>query len=246
LRKVIELDPKNVVARARLAQVLVVQKHPEEAIAQLEAAAAADPTYAFAPMQIGVIHLGMGQRDQARAAFTRAVTIAPTFAPANFQLGQLLAEDGDSAAAIKYLDQALAADPLHVQAYYVLAQALRKSGREEDRSRAAQASAAFEKLQPFQREINRHRSVLNTSPNACDSLVFCAQRLEEIGRTDAALEHLNTALAGNSHSVAALKLRASLLSAQGKRSEARQDLELAVKLAPDDAEIAQALERLKP
>lgn len=78
--------------------------HPEEALAHLGRAAAAEPKNADIHVQIGFANLAMGQLEAAEAAFRRTLELAPVYADARLGLARVAQRRGDHAAALAELD----------------------------------------------------------------------------------------------------------------------------------------------
>ena len=156
LRRAVEIQPLFVEARVRLADVLAEGGHEDEAIAQLEAAVAANPEHATeAWNNLGFLHLQAGRTDAARAPLARAVALDPDFAEARVNLGTvfLLAEDLD--AAVAQFEAATRARPDYAPAYGNLGVAYLQQGR------AADARRMFERLLDLDPADQRARAYLH-------------------------------------------------------------------------------------
>jgi tetratricopeptide (TPR) repeat protein len=73
-------------------------------------AATINPRDADAHVQLGLIHLQRGQRDEAAARFRRAVEIDPREVDARFHLGRLAREDGRHEEALRHFEVVLEKD----------------------------------------------------------------------------------------------------------------------------------------
>jgi Tfp pilus assembly protein PilF len=91
-----------------------------EAELELEQLTAEQPGYPGPHVNLAIVYLRDGRRDDARKALERALTIDPGHAAANTQLGVLLREEGKFAEAEAAYRRALAADPEHALAHYNL------------------------------------------------------------------------------------------------------------------------------
>lgn len=87
---------------------------------ELEQLAKAFPTYPGPHVNLALVYLHDGRRDDARAALDRALAIEPGHVAANNQLGILLREQGKFADAEEAYRRALATDPNHGLAHYNL------------------------------------------------------------------------------------------------------------------------------
>jgi Tfp pilus assembly protein PilF len=79
------------------------------------------PDYPGPHVNLALVYLNDGRRDDARAALERALTLDAGHAAANTQLGILLREDGEFAAAEAAYRRALESNPEHGLAHYNLA-----------------------------------------------------------------------------------------------------------------------------
>lgn len=87
---------------------------------ELEQLTQAFPAYAGPYVNLALVYLHDGRRDDARAALDRALDIDPGHAAANNQLGILLREQGKFAEAEEAYRRALETDPAHALAHYNL------------------------------------------------------------------------------------------------------------------------------
>lgn len=92
-----------------------------EAELELEQLTAEQPTYPGPHVNLAIVYLRDGRRDDGRKALDRALAIDPGHAAANTQLGVLLREEGKFAEAEAAYRRALASDPEHALAHYNLA-----------------------------------------------------------------------------------------------------------------------------
>lgn len=86
---VLRLDPANGEARAGLARVAMRRGRPEEALAHLQQACAAEPGNAVLLRSLATAAQACGYLDEARQALEFAVSLQPGFYLAHLQLGQL-------------------------------------------------------------------------------------------------------------------------------------------------------------
>lgn len=78
-------------------------------------AATLNPADASAHYNLGLIHQGRGELDEARERFQRAVEIDPEELDAHYQLGRISRAQGRLPDAIKHFEQVVAADRTHAQ-----------------------------------------------------------------------------------------------------------------------------------
>jgi tetratricopeptide (TPR) repeat protein len=91
-----------------------------EAELELEQLTLEQPSYPGPHVNLALVYLHDGRRDDARAALERALELEPGHAAANTQLGIMLREDGKFADAEAAYRRALATDPEHALAHYNL------------------------------------------------------------------------------------------------------------------------------
>jgi tetratricopeptide (TPR) repeat protein len=92
-----------------------------EAELELEQLTVEQPAYPGPHVNLALVYLHDGRRDEARAALERALGAEPGHPAANTQLGIMLREDGKFAEAEAAYRRALATDPEHALAHYNLA-----------------------------------------------------------------------------------------------------------------------------
>lgn len=119
------LDDLDVSARAhvRRAKRLEDAGRLQEALAALEAAAAAEPQSVEAHSQLVRLYHRLGDGEGAQRHYRAVTAIDPNSLMANLEYGMLLAEQGRLAEAATAFEQALAANPDHSTAHTLLAQA---------------------------------------------------------------------------------------------------------------------------
>jgi Tfp pilus assembly protein PilF len=91
-----------------------------EAELELEQLTVEQPTYPGPHVNLALVYLHDGRRDDAREALEQALAIEPGHAAANTQLGIMLREDGKFGEAEEAYRRALATDPEHSLAHYNL------------------------------------------------------------------------------------------------------------------------------
>lgn len=109
----------------------------EAALAGYGAAIAADPGYADALSNHGIVLAMLGRGAEAVASLDRAIAVNPGYADAHANRAVVLAQLGDGAAAIEGFHAAIAANPRHLPAALGLVQALLPARRFADAVGAA-------------------------------------------------------------------------------------------------------------
>jgi tetratricopeptide (TPR) repeat protein len=114
--------PVSEVAAAAYQRALAAMRAANwlEAELELEQLTLEQPAYPGPHVNLALVYLQDGRRDEARAALERALELEPGHPVANTQLGIMLREDGKFAEAEAAYRRALATDPDHALAHYNL------------------------------------------------------------------------------------------------------------------------------
>ncbi len=189
------------------------------AVDALRKAVEEKPDYASAWYNLGIIHNKAEQIEQAIDAYQHAITIRPTYNKAQINLGILYARTGKYADAIDRYQAVLEQDTSYTKAWINLGETYLRMGRFSDAENAFSAALKLE---------DDNVNVLRSS----------AKALEGKREFDAALNRLQEAAnldAGN----AEIRLHLARIYKQlGRDADARQALDHARILAPDNREIA--------
>jgi tetratricopeptide (TPR) repeat protein len=141
-RRVLELEPRHILARYNLALVLKRADRLPEALDELGRALAIDPRPEV-HYTLGIIYWHQGDLDRAASALRAAVTAEPRYADAHYTLGAVLKAKRDWDGAAASLRRAIALRPDLSAAHYTLAQVLQLRG---DKSGARTHLAEAERL----------------------------------------------------------------------------------------------------
>jgi len=174
------------------------------ALEEVQIALDADSNYLPAVNQLGLIHLALGQTEDAERELKRAIRIDPDNPSINNNYGMLLCSTGDTAEAMRYFEKALS-DPLYrsPELAYVNAGVCLKNNGDYDRAeqflrRALavspnQPKALYEmaeleyrngEIESAQYFITRHLQVVVSGPDA----LWLAARIEKRMGNNVALE----------------------------------------------------------
>lgn len=110
----------NAVAHYLLANIHSARGDRPAERAALEAALAADPTYASARVDLAIRHAQAGEREQAETELRRAMADQPYFAKAFYNYGAFLAEGGQLEDAVPQFRRAVELRPDYWQGYFAL------------------------------------------------------------------------------------------------------------------------------
>ena len=141
--KAVELNPRHVPARLRLATISMDLGKIGEAESHLHAILECRPDNAGALHLLGVIASRQGNRDQAAEHLRRALKDEPNFFAAHLSLGLVLVEKGDVGQAEKHIAEAIRLQPEDPFANYYYGYVLHRQGKLEQA--APHYSRALEK-----------------------------------------------------------------------------------------------------
>lgn len=223
-------DGAGAFVRRLLGQALLLRGRADEAIAELERAAAADPQDRESLLALARIALDRGELERAEGAARRAAAIAVTRpdGEAHHLLGRTLAARGDDAGAAAALRRSLELEPRRAEALHELAGALRRQGLADEATRVA---AAYEAQRGTVESLRDRRRDALSAPDSAVAQHNLGVVLEESGSDDEALRAYQRALALDAGQAASHARLGLLLLRRGAWETARTHLAQ----APDDA-----------
>lgn len=186
-----------------------------EAVTVLERAIEADPRYAEAHNNLGVLLQSDGRLDEAVRSYRRAIAIRPEYAFARHNLGSALLALGELDAAIEQLGEAIRIAPRYALAHYALAGALGRKGRIDE-------------------EIEHYRLALEASPDYPEALNNLGAALIAAGRSREAVDPLRKALGLRPGYVAATVNLGSAHRARNELDEAELHYRRALESEPSN------------
>jgi Flp pilus assembly protein TadD len=131
-----------------LGLALVALRREEEAVAEFQAAARADPRSVEARTNLGAALLATGKVDDAVSAFRDALDLAPDHAEANYNLGRVYLMSGRDENAVELLTRTIRARPDYADAYANLAAALNHLHRYDETIRLIQGAGPAVEASP--------------------------------------------------------------------------------------------------
>ena len=188
------------------AQRALQQKDYPAAIEHLQQSLARDPKIVDSRYMLGVIYLEQGKNEAARDQFLEAVKIAPDWANAHSELCIAYLRLHQPSAALAPCKRSVELDAKDPDKVFNLGLVQRAT---EDVNGAIVSFAAAEKLRP----------------GGFDEESLLGETLAEAGRTDEAIQHLQSALKARPSDGRTRLLLARLLIDAGRRDEARQLLQ---------------------
>ena len=255
--RAIEIDPNNAHALALRGNLRVTRREWTQALADFDQSLALRPDFTSAYVARGHVYLELGALDKAIADFDRAIGINANVSNAFYYRGQSYRRKGDLDRAISDLSRAIALDPRNPVSY------LSRGDIYSSKSDFGRAIADFDRalaIAPDNKTAQDRRQVAlaaqaetartgaapakpGTAPTpvqtmpvngSVEKLTVDATQLAAQRKYDDALALLDRALALDSKSVAALKMRVSIRLQRHQRPQAIADLETWVRMgAPD-------------
>ena len=228
-----ETDPSYSQAYVNLGLLLARQGEFSEAENELQAAVQVDPKNAGAYTALGMVETKTGRSADAVAMFRKVVELESSSSDAQFLLGQNLEKLGKTDEAIDHWKRALETNPNDSQALYSLARTL---NRLHD-PRAQEYQDRFDALQKMKQLTDRVAQLGNLALEAAK-----AQNWPQ------AMEHMKEAirLCGACAESAHLHKNFGLFYGRtGNIGEAEKELQTALQLTPNDAEVQNALNQLE-
>ncbi len=139
-----ELRPREVEPYLALAQAALNQRRLDAARDILESILERSPDYPKARELLGIVHAGLGNRQQAVDLILEAVRRGQDRPEARFNLGLFLTKYERFDEALPHLERAVEMRPAMHQAWLYLAEAQRGLGRADDAERSYRRAAALE------------------------------------------------------------------------------------------------------
>lgn len=116
--------PNDAAALVLKGRLLLLERQMDQAIAQFQAATAANNRYDLAHFWLGAAYAARGQTSEAKQAFTETLKVSPSFVPAQVALSRLNLRAGDADAALSLAQQAARTAPRSLEARAALVWAL--------------------------------------------------------------------------------------------------------------------------
>ncbi|HEY9070025.1 MAG TPA: tetratricopeptide repeat protein [Candidatus Ozemobacteraceae bacterium] len=193
---------------------------PTDALAQYDAALAANPWDIDHYNNRGLIRLSLGDVEGAVRDFQTALELAPNFAGARFNLGAAWAKSGNTETARKAYEAALAIDPGLTKARLNLANLLLQAGKAPD-------------------AIREYENGLAVSPDSAELAYGLGNALLKSDKPGEALERFEQAVKTDSSTGLARYGAARALLALGREAEAAAYLREAATQCPDQPAVLQ-------
>jgi tetratricopeptide (TPR) repeat protein len=186
------LDPGLTDVRLRVAEMLLEDNHPEEALPHLEWLQQQFPQRADVMIRLGHCYYVQGKAAESRQLLEAAVKSLPDDPPLLRILAKLELQDEQPAKAEAWLRRAVKVDPADTEAWYTLASALEFQGRRQE---ATAALKEHEKQSALLTRTNRMlRDEARQPSNNADTEAELGSLLLRIGQEGVGMHWLNQAL----------------------------------------------------
>jgi tetratricopeptide (TPR) repeat protein len=255
-RKVLREDPDDLKTRILVAQSLVRENKPDEALAELEKVPEGkrgfETYFAF-----GRIYMAMGKVDLARTNLLRANTLSPNQPEI---LNSLLAVDrqtGHLPDSVERLQKAVAAEPKNAKLATLYAMALAVSGKKSEAEQAFKQAIELDPrdINPYQglaqllvaenkrdESIETYKKAIEARPDVAGLHLVLGSLYEGGGDIDHAIEEYDKAIKLDPNLAAAKNNLAYLLAERGQDLNRALDLAQEAKAGlPDNASAADTL-----
>ena len=166
-----------------------------------------------------------GDWPEAVRQFGLAVEMDPEDPEMRLSLAMARERAGDARTALSELEEAVRLDPRLAQAHYIMGTLFERAGRDQD-------------------AIDRYTAAATLDPRASEAHLGLANALRRTGRVDASLAPYRRVIELDANPDEARFGEAMALVRLGRHPEARQGLEAAMNLHPDQPVFATALARL--
>jgi protein O-GlcNAc transferase len=252
LQKYIAQRPEDPYAHFQLGYSYAGLKSAEDAKTEFSRAIALDPKMAAAHLNLGLVLMDSDSLAAAES-FRRAAELQPAESRPRFLAGFSLEHAGKFAEAVEQYRAAQALSPNDYEVHFALGRVLLRSGdsagaegqfREALAARGDSAPAhlglanallAQKKYEPASDALNDY---LKLNPGDRSAHLDRASALFDLDRFDDALAELDRAEAGSTPTADALKMRGAIYMQQKKWKEAGEALAQALRISPQDGELA--------
>jgi tetratricopeptide (TPR) repeat protein len=150
-QKALQLDPNLYPVRIRVAEMILEEQKPLEALPYLEKLYKEYPENPDVLARLGHCRLLQGQNDEARRLLEAAVVKLPDDLPLLHNLAKVEMQDRQFTAAEKWLRQALKVDPSDTDALYILHNTLQNQQRRQE---AAAVLDRYNKKKALLKRVN--------------------------------------------------------------------------------------------
>lgn len=214
-----------------LAALALRREDPERARELLELAAASRPPRAAPRVDLGDLHLSLGDLDQAEGWYRSALEIEPRLSHALLGLGRVESGRGNVELAIELLERAAGVSPRHGEVHAELARLHRQRGADDLAGRAERLATAWPATtRSYDPAIEAMEAEGVSSRVQTDRGLALAAG----GRFEEAARAFRAAVEVQPQSARAHANLGAALARSGRVEEALAEFGLALEIAPDD------------
>ncbi len=134
----LKIDPEMQEALIGLAETLISQNKPQEALTYLQKSLELDPQNAAAAYQLGNVYLKLGDITQASANYEKSIQFNPSLPQSYYSLAIIKGQSGDLTGAEELLRKSLELNPTFAEAYFNLGIIYERMGRKDEALQAYQ------------------------------------------------------------------------------------------------------------
>ena len=248
-RKVLEQDPRNVMALHMLGCLYIHAGQPRSAIDPLRRAIKLQPDFNDAHIVLGNLYLNLEQFDSAVRHLKRAAELEPDFVPVLVNLGGALDKTKRHEEAEEYLLHALEVEPNNPWAHSALGLALVSLGRAGEAEMHCRraididpnfapgmtnlALALVAQQKPTDAEAHCRRAI-EIDPEMMDARETLAMCLRDEGRYDEALEQIVSCIERSPGRATSIDLLASILLETARFDDLVKWMNRLMELAPKE------------
>lgn len=216
--RALALNPDDVTARLRVAEMLIEDKQTPEAIPHLERLIRLAPDDPRVQSRLGMCRVLEGKPEEARRLMEAGAARLPADPALAVALAQLDVQEGRGAEAEARLRKVLAGDRADTEARYTLAPALRLQGK------TGEAEAELKLYEKYKTMVERSNHLLREVPDRPDAPVADLGELGELllgmGRDRQGVEWLERALEKDQSHQPTLKALAAYYEGKGDATQA--------------------------
>lgn len=234
-QKAVKIDPEFAQAYNKLGDYLVKKGRVKEAVVAYRRSIDLNPEHQNSHFDLGCSLAMLGDYSNALCSLNRAFELKPSHSEIHGHIGRIHLMKGEIKEAIDSLNQALAANPDDIMASFTLACAYNIKGMQND------ADKMFKKV------ISRYSELVSVKTRFAEGHYYIGRSYFLMGDNDKAIENLLKAVEFDTEAIdyhysfgmlySDADALCSLAEAQhsaGQYEEARKNLQLALKLEPEN------------
>ncbi len=226
-QRAIELVPELIDARIKLGNALARTEQPDEALAAYDEVLRRQPRHAGALLKRAALRMGLGQDDGAREDLETLLELTPEASEVHVRLATLLEKEGDLEGALvrfRAASELEMAPQERPRVFYSLASLSRQRQRYDD-------------------AVSYYRRAIEADPSYVPALADLAGLMAQLGRLQEAAESYAAWVELEPENLPPRLAEATALILSDQHRKARERLEQALELHPDDVRVQSVLAR---